>query len=134
MNPIIALCDFTAYPALIAEKIYLNEKLNQIKEDLKSFESVSAVQYDKEPCQNHTSQSSIMNEILTEEQETTEEIERVLRRIEETESLFKKLPEQERTFVKEKYFFSRTWQDMARLFNMSPGAIDYHIRKAIERM
>lgn len=134
MNPIIALCDFTAYPALLAEKIYLDEKLSQIRQDIESLQDISAIQYDKEPTQNHVEQSSILVKVITEETQTLCEIERISRRIQETEDLLKSLPKEEQTFVREKYFSCRTWQQMADRFNMSPGAIDYHIRKALERI
>lgn len=33
MNPIIAICDFTAYPALKGEKLFLEQKLESIQQE-----------------------------------------------------------------------------------------------------
>lgn len=38
----------------------------------------------------------------------------------------------ERDYVREKYFNRSTWEEMEKKFYRSRGAIDYHIRKAVE--
>lgn len=48
MNPIIAICDFTAYPALKGEKLFLEQKLESIQQEKRDLYHPSAIQYDSE--------------------------------------------------------------------------------------
>ena len=118
MNPIIAICDFTAYPALKGEKLFLEQKLESIQQEKRDLYSPSAIQYDSESghSQNPKGTDKILISLITEE----------------TEKLVFSLTSPEQDYVKEKYFNRSTWEEMEKKFFRSRGAIDYHIRKAIE--
>lgn len=134
MNPIIAICDFTAYPALKGEKLFLEQKLESIQQEKRDLYSPSAIQYDSESghSQNPKGTDKILISLITEEQKAVERLSVVNSRLEETEKLVFSLTSPEQDYVKEKYFNRSTWEEMEKKFFRSRGAIDYHIRKAIE--
>lgn len=134
MNPIIAICDFTAYPALKAEKLFLEQKLESIQQEKRDLYHPSAIQYDSESGHNQNPKGidKILISLITEEQKAAEKLLVVNGRLEETEKLVFSLTSPEQDYVKEKYFNRSTWEEMEKKFFRSRGAIDYHIRKAIE--
>lgn len=134
MNPIIAICDFTAYPALKAEKFCLEQKLESIEQEKRDLYHPSAIQYETEAgqTQNPKGTGKILINLITEEQKAAERLSVVNGRLRDTEKLVFSLTYPEQDYVREKYFNCSTWEEMEQKFYRSRGAIDYHIRKAVE--
>lgn len=118
MNPIIAICDFTAYPALKGEKLFLEQKLESIQQEKRDLYHPSAIQYDSESghSQNPKGTDKILISLITEEQKAVERLSVVNARLEDTEKLVFSLAYPERDYVREKYFNRSTWEEMEKKF------------------
>ena len=108
---------------------YWERKLKENNEKIKDLESVGAIRYDKQPSDNHVEQSTILNNLISEEMNILSHINDFKKELLDREKLCDRTQSQTQSYIRYILFDSHSWWECENEFYMSQTAIRYHIMK-----